>query len=67
MLEKLRHNVPNKVYITETERVKLLTLTGVTDRVVLTVTFGDNAMWLDNTSENRWAFAALAEWRGLNT
>lgn len=63
---QLKHNVPSKVYITETERVRLLALTGVTDRIVFTVTFGDNAMWLDNTLENMWAFAALAEWRGLN-
>jgi hypothetical protein len=58
------HNVPRSVYVTEEERVKLLSHS--TSVKIMVVTFAGDRTWLDNTPENAWTFALLADWRGLN-
>lgn len=60
-----KHNVPPRVYITEEEHVKLVLQSS--DRRTVLTSFGGNRVWLDNVPVNAWAFALLAEWRGLKT
>lgn len=61
----MEHNIPSKVYITEEERVKLVAQSAERRQVI--ASFAGDKIWLDNIAINAWAFALLADWRGLNT
>lgn len=58
------HQVPSKLYITEEERARLVAQSS--SRLPLAVTFAGDKISLDYIGVNAWAFALLAEWRGLN-
>lgn len=60
-----KHNVPPRVYVTEEEHVRLVSQSS--DRQTVLTSFGGNRVWLSDVPANAWAFALLAEWRGVKT